>query len=77
MDKHEFAVWSEANRKKKIAEHRAKHASSGLCKGLTDKEWKKATVSQKSSFAKSRKHSHTSVWKHYAVTNKEVQIKYG
>jgi hypothetical protein len=77
MDKHEFAVWSEENRRKKLEEHRKKHAQDGLCQGLTAKEYNAVRVPQKKQFAKARKPAYTSVWRHYAVSNKEVQLKYG
>ena len=50
--------------KNRAAEHRRKHAHDGRCSGLTDSEYKKCTVNQKSNFPKARKFTHNRMWKY-------------
>ncbi len=47
----------------RASEHRRKHAHEGLCGGLTQSEYNRMTVRQKSTFSKARKFTHNRMWR--------------
>ena len=51
-------------KKLRAAEHRRKHAHSGMCSGLTQSEYNKMTVRQKTTFSQGRKFTHNRMWKY-------------
>jgi len=59
----QLLVYAEQQKKLRASEHRRKHAHDGLCSGLTDSEYKKCTVNQKSNFQKARKFTHNRMWR--------------
>jgi len=60
----------------RAAEHRRKHAHEGLCGGLTQSEYNKMTVRQKSTFSKARKFTHNKMWRetHKKFDTKQLNI---
>jgi len=57
-------LYVEQARKNRAAEHRRKHSHDGRCSGLTDAEYNRVRVRQKSTFSKVRKFTHNRMWKH-------------
>jgi hypothetical protein len=48
----ELLIYAEQQKKLRASEHRRRHAHDGLCSGLTDVEYNRMTVRQKSTFSK-------------------------
>ena len=59
----ELCNYSLQQKKLRAAEHRRKHAHNGMCSGLTQSEYNRMTVRQKTSFSKARKFTHNRMWK--------------
>jgi hypothetical protein len=59
----ELCNYSLQQKKLRAAEHRRKHAHDGVCSGLTQSEYNRMTVRQKSTFSKSRKFTHNRMWR--------------
>ena len=59
----ELCNYSLQQKKLRAAEHRRKHAHDGMCSGLTQSEYNRMTVRQKSTFSKSRKFTHNPMWR--------------
>ena len=60
----ELLIYAEQQKKLRASEHRRKHAHDGLCSGLTQSEYNKMTVRQKTTFSKARKFTHNRMWKY-------------
>ena len=58
----ELCNYSIQQKKLRAAEHRRKHNHDGQCSGLTQSEYNKMTVRQKTTFAKARKFTHNRLW---------------
>ncbi len=60
----------------RAAEHRRKHAHDGVCSGLTQSEYNRMTVRQKSTFSKARKFTHNRMWRetHKKFDTKQLNI---
>ena len=71
----ELLIYAEQQKKLRASEHRRKHAYDGLCSGLTDSEYKKCTVNQKSNFPKARKFTHNRMWRDYTKKFTTEQLK--
>lgn len=63
MTMKELCEYSINKKKLRAAEHRRKHSHDGLCGGLTQSEYNKMTVRQKTSFSKARKFTHNQMWR--------------
>jgi hypothetical protein len=59
-------------RKNRARGHRLKHAHDGLCGGLTQSEYNKMIVRQKSTFSKARKFTHNKMWQE---THKKFDVQ--
>ena len=59
----ELCDYSLQQKKLRAAEHRRKHSHDGLCSGLTQSEYNRMTVRQKSTFSKARKFTHNRMWR--------------
>ena len=59
----ELCNYSLQQKELRAAEHRRKHAHDGLCSGLTQSEYNRMTVRQKSTFSKARKFTHNRMWR--------------
>ena len=72
----EMCLYVEQARKQRAAEHRRKHQHDGLCRGLTNKEYKQVVHKQKSSFSKARKFTHSGMWRetHDKFDTKQLNI---
>ena len=68
----EMCLYVEQARKQRAAEHRRKLQHDGLCSGLTQSEYNKMTVRQKTSFSKARKFTHSGMWRE---THKKFDTK--
>ena len=68
----ELCNYSLQQKKLRAAEHRRKHAHDGMCSGLTQSEYNRMTVRQKSTFSKARKFTHNRMWRE---THKKFDIK--
>jgi len=68
----ELCNYSLQQKKLRAAEHRRKHAHDGMCSGLTQSEYNRMTVRQKSTFSKSRKFTHNRMWRD---THKKFDVK--
>ena len=60
----QLLIYAEQQKKLRASEHRRKHAHDGLCSGLTQSEYNKMTVRQKTTFSKARKFTHNRMWKY-------------
>ena len=63
MTMKELCNYSLQQKKLRAAEHRRKHAHDGVCSGLTQSEYNRMTVRQKSTFSKARKFTHNRMWR--------------
>ena len=63
MTMKELCEYSKQQKKLRAAEHRRKHAHEGMCSGLTQSEYNRATVRQKTTFSKARKFTHNRMWR--------------
>jgi hypothetical protein len=72
----ELCNYSLQQKKLRAAEHRRKHAHDGMCSGLTQSEYNRMTVRQKSTFSKSRKFTHNRMWRetHKKFDTKQLNI---
>ena len=72
----QLLVYAEQQKKLRASEHRRKHAHDGLCSGLTQSEYNKMTVRQKSTFSKARKFTHNRMWRetHKKFDTKQLNI---
>jgi hypothetical protein len=63
-------------RRNRARGHRLKHAHDGMCSGLTQSEYNRMTVRQKSTFSKARKFTHNRMWKetHKKFDTKQLNI---
>lgn len=68
----ELCLYVEKARKNRAAEHRRKHSHEKLCGGLTDSEYNKMVIRQKSSFPKAKKFTHSKMWRN---THKKFDVK--
>ena len=68
----ELCNYSLQQKKLRAAEHRRKHAHDGMCSGLTQSEYNRMTVRQKSTFSKARKFTHNRMWRE---THKKFDTK--
>jgi len=59
----ELLIYAEQQKKLRASEHRRKHAHDGQCSGLSNAEYNKCTVNQKSNFPKARKFTHNRMWR--------------
>ncbi len=63
MTMKDLCEYSSKQRKLRAAVHRREHHHDGLCSGLTQSEYNRMTVRQKTSFSKARKFTHNRMWK--------------
>ncbi len=72
----ELCNYSLQQKKLRAAEHRRKHAHNGVCSGLTQSEYNRMTVRQKSTFSKARKFTHNRMWQetHKKFDTKQLNI---
>ena len=68
----ELCNYSLQQKKLRAAEHRRKHVHDGMCSGLTQSEYNRMTVRQKSTFSKARKFTHNRMWRE---THKKFDTK--
>ena len=68
----ELCEYSKQQKKLRAAEHRRKHAHDGMCSGLTQSEYNRMTVRQKSTFSKARKFTHNRMWRE---THKKFDVQ--
>ena len=68
----ELCNYSLQQKKLRAAEHRRKHSHDGLCSGLTQSEYNRMTVRQKSTFSKARKFTHNRMWRE---THKKFDVQ--
>ena len=59
----QLLVYAEQQKKLRASEHRRKHAHDVKCSGLTQSEYNKMTVRQKTTFTKARKFTHNRMWR--------------
>jgi hypothetical protein len=76
MTMKELCEYSLQQKKLRARGHRLKHAHEGLCGGLTQSEYNKMTVRQKSTFSKARKFTHNKMWRetHKKFDTKQLNI---
>ena len=72
MTMKELCEYSLQQKKLRARGHRLKHAHDGMCGGLTQSEYNRMTVRQKSTFSKARKFTHNRMWQE---THKKFDIK--
>ncbi len=72
----ELCNYSLQQKKLRAAEHRRKHGHDGMCSGLTQSEYNRMTVRQKSTFSKARKFTHNRMWRetHKKFDTKQLNI---
>ena len=72
----ELCNYSLQQKKLRAAEHRRKHSHDGVCSGLTQSEYNRMTVRQKSTFSKARKFTHNRMWRetHKKFDTKQLNI---
>ena len=63
MTMKDLCNYSLQQKKLRASEHRRKHAHDGVCSGLTQSEYNRMTVRQKSTFSKARKFTHNRMWR--------------
>ena len=68
----ELCNYSLQQKKLRAAEHRRKHAHDGMCSGLTQSEYNRMAVRQKSTFSKARKFTHNRMWRE---THKKFDVQ--
>ena len=76
MTMKELCEYSLQQKKLRARGHTLKHAHEGLCGGLTQSEYNKMTVRQKSTFSKARKFTHNKMWRetHKKFDTKQLNI---
>ena len=72
----ELCNYSLQQKELRAAEHRRKHAHDGMCSGLTQSEYNRMTVRQKSTFSKARKFTHNRMWRdtHKKFDTKQLNL---
>jgi len=63
MTMKELCNYSIQQKKLRASEHRRRHSHDGLCSGLTNVEYNRVRVRQKSTFPKARKFTHNRMWR--------------
>jgi hypothetical protein len=63
MTMKELCEYSLQQKKLRARGHRLKHAHDGMCSGLSDVEYNRVRVRQKSTFSKARKFTHNRMWR--------------
>ena len=76
MTMKELCNYSLQQKKLRAAEHRRKHAHDGSCSGLTQSEYNKMAVRQKTTFSKARKFTHNRMWRETHRKFEVQQLKY-
>ena len=71
----QLLIYAEQQKKLRASEHRRKHAHDGLCSGLTDVEYNRVQIRQKSNFPKARKFTHNRMWRDYTKKFTIEQLK--
>ena len=71
----QLLVYAEQQKKLRASEHRRKHAHDGKCSGLTQSEYNKMTVRQKTTFSKARKFTHNRMWRDHTKKFTTEQLK--
>ena len=71
----QLLVYAEQQKKLRASEHRRRHAHDGLCSGLTDVEYNRVRVRQKSTFSKARKFTHNRMWRETSKKFTTEQLK--
>ena len=71
----QLLIYAEQQKKLRASEHRRKHAHDGLCSGLTDAEYNRVQVRQKSTFPKARKFTHNRMWRDNTTKFTVEQLK--
>ena len=71
----ELLIYAEQQKKLRASEHRRKHAHDGKCSGLTQSEYNKMTVRQKTTFPKARKFTHNRMWRDHTKKFTIEQLK--
>ena len=71
----QLLVYAEQQKKLRASEHRRKHAHDGKCSGLTQSEYNKMTVRQKTTFPKARKFTHNRMWRDHTKKFTIEQLK--
>ena len=71
----QLLVYAEQQKKLRASEHRRKHAHDGKCSGLTQSEYNKMTVRQKTTFTKARKFTHNRMWRDHTKKFTTEQLK--
>ena len=71
----QLLIYAEQQKKLRASEHRRKHAHDGLCSGLTQSEYNKMTVRQKTTFPKARKFTHNRMWRDHTKKFTTEQLK--
>ena len=76
MTMKELCNYSLQQKKLRARGHRLKHAHDGMCSGLTQSEYNKMTVRQKSTFSKARKFTHNRMLRetHKKFDTKQLNI---
>lgn len=59
----ELCAYAIHARRQRASEHRRLALLDGKCSGLTDKEYNRVVISQKSNFSKAKKFTHNRYWK--------------
>ena len=59
----ELCAYAKAQRKIKADEHRRLTLHYGTCSGLSDAEYNRVQIRQKSTFSKARKFTHNRMWR--------------
>lgn len=71
----ELCNYSLQQKKLRAAEHRRKHAHEGMCSGLSDAEYNRVQIRQKSNFSKARKFTHNRMWRNNTKKFTVEQLK--
>ena len=71
----ELLLYAEEKKKQRAAEHRLRHAHSGRCSGLTDKEYMRYRVNGKKTYSKARKFTHNRMWRDHTKKFTTEQLK--
>jgi hypothetical protein len=72
----ELCNYSLQQKKLRARGHRLKHAHDGMCSGLTQSEYNKMAVRQKTTFSKARKFTHNRMWRETHRKFEVQQLKY-
>ena len=72
----ELCNYSLQQKKLRARGHRLKHAHDGMCSRLTQSEYNKMAVRQKTTFSKARKFTHNRMWRETHRKFEVQQLKY-